>query len=299
MISDTGIPSKDPGHQYDFAQSARAHSVLTADGLDFPRDADSAYGSGILASGEGDGWFAIEAANPLLGQIGVEHRRTLLYKPGYALAGRRPGALRQPATPTAATCTSARAGASPPKADRLLLRDEGKEISVFSSSTDPNELRQLVRGRTDPFQGFVFTDFRQRDARYTTWFSNETADLDGVITVALKKRREARATALDPLGDASDAFEISPERRTQPPPDPDPPRPRQAQDHPGRRSPTPSSPDGAGDRRPRQGRAGGAQRAAPRTRQAASSDRRPLTRLRASQSRKRPGGHSSAMPAGR
>ena len=208
VISDTGIPSKDPGHQYDFAQSARAHSVLTADGLDFPRDPASSYGSGILASGEGDGWFAIEAANPLLGQIGIEHRRTLLYKPGYALlvADR----VRSDAShsyrrylhfgPSWRVST---------KADRLLLRDEGKEISVFSSSTDPNEVRQLVRGRTDPFQGFVFTGFRERDARYTSWFANETADLDGVITVALKKRREAQAAALDPLGDASDAFEIS------------------------------------------------------------------------------------------
>lgn len=208
LISDTGIPSKDPGKQFDFSQSARAHSVLTADGVDFPRDAASAYGSGILASGQGAGWFAFEARNPLLAAQGVEHRRTLLYKPGYALL-----VADQVRSETSHSYRRYlhfgpdwRANSL---ADRLLLKDEKKQVSVFSQSTDPNEVRQLVRGRTEPFQGFVFTDFRQRDPRFTTWYSNEAADLDGVITVAMKKKKEARAVALDPLGDTTDAFAIA------------------------------------------------------------------------------------------
>ena len=208
VISDTGIPSKDPGRQYDFSKSARAHSVLTADGLDFPRDEAAAYGSGILASGQGDGWSAIEATNPLLARQGVEHRRTLLYKPGYAL-------LVADQVRSDGSHSYRRYLHFGPDwrvsslSDRLLLRDERRRISVFSESTDPNEVRQLVRGRTEPFQGFVFTDFRQRDPRFTTWYANEAADLDGLITVALKKRKEAHAYATDALGGPSDVFEIT------------------------------------------------------------------------------------------
>ena len=46
----------------------------------FPwRDRDS-YGSGLLAAGQGDGWYAILGRNPLLEP--VDHRRLLLYRPG-------------------------------------------------------------------------------------------------------------------------------------------------------------------------------------------------------------------------
>ena len=207
IVSDTGIPSKDPGHQYSFSQSAQAHSVLTADGLDFPRDPASSYGSGILASGQGNGWFAIEATNPLLTAQGIDHRRTLLYRPGYAL-------LVADRVRSASSHGYRRYLHFGPQwrldalADRLVLRDEGKQVSVFSTGTDPDQVRQVVRGRTEPLQGFVFTGFRERDPRWTTWFANDAADLDAVISIGMRKRKPARATALDPLGDATDTFEI-------------------------------------------------------------------------------------------
>ena len=85
ITADTGMYEKQAGDVRHFVTSARAHSTLTADARTFSRSSDAAYGSGIEASGEGDGWYAIEAKNPLIARQGVEHHRTYLYKPGVAL----------------------------------------------------------------------------------------------------------------------------------------------------------------------------------------------------------------------
>src|SRR5204863_9769461 len=66
--------------------SARAHSDLTVDRRGFPiLDPSQAYGSGLIATGQGDGWYAIEGRNPLVRDQGVDHRRLFLYRPGVAL----------------------------------------------------------------------------------------------------------------------------------------------------------------------------------------------------------------------
>lgn len=68
-----------------YARSAFAHNVLTVDDQDFGWRESEPYGSGLLAAGEGDGWYAILVTNPLLDQQGVEHRRLLLYRPAETL----------------------------------------------------------------------------------------------------------------------------------------------------------------------------------------------------------------------
>jgi hypothetical protein len=68
-----------------YARSAHAHNVLTVDDEDFAWRQSKPYGSGLLAAGEGEGWYAILATNPLLLAQGVEHRRILLYRPAEAL----------------------------------------------------------------------------------------------------------------------------------------------------------------------------------------------------------------------
>lgn len=69
-----------------YARSAAAHNVLTVGGGDFEwRDA-APYGSGIVsAAEEEDGWYVITARNPLLARQGVDHSRTLAYRPATAL----------------------------------------------------------------------------------------------------------------------------------------------------------------------------------------------------------------------
>jgi hypothetical protein len=78
-----GYYEKEPDRLY--ARSAFAHNVLTVDERDFGWRESEPYGSGLLAAGEGDGWYAILATNPLLALQGVEHLRLLLYRPGETL----------------------------------------------------------------------------------------------------------------------------------------------------------------------------------------------------------------------
>ena len=69
---------KEPARIY--ARASHGHNALIVDDESFPwRDRDS-YGSGLLAAGQGDGWYAILGRNPLLEPI--HHRRLLLYRPG-------------------------------------------------------------------------------------------------------------------------------------------------------------------------------------------------------------------------
>lgn len=78
-----GYYEREPDRLY--ARSSRAHNVLTVDGQDFDwRDAEP-YGSGLIAAGKGDGWYAIVVSNRLLRAQGVEHRRLLLYRPAEVL----------------------------------------------------------------------------------------------------------------------------------------------------------------------------------------------------------------------
>ena len=74
IVNDTGLYHKDPGEIRDYVVSNRAHSGLAVDGLDLPiADGGLAYGSGLIAAGEGDGWYAIEGRNRLLEPQGVAH----------------------------------------------------------------------------------------------------------------------------------------------------------------------------------------------------------------------------------
>jgi hypothetical protein len=69
---------RDPARVY--ARSSHGHNVLIVDDQSFPWLDEQPYGSGLLASGKGHGWYALLGHNPLL--RGVEHRRLLLYRPG-------------------------------------------------------------------------------------------------------------------------------------------------------------------------------------------------------------------------
>ena len=68
-----------------YARSALAHNVLTA-GWDERgwRDVEP-YGSALVSAGEGDGWYVIGVRNPLLARQGVDHKRSIFYRPGRAL----------------------------------------------------------------------------------------------------------------------------------------------------------------------------------------------------------------------
>jgi Heparinase II/III-like protein/Heparinase II/III N-terminus len=69
---------KDPARIY--ARASHGHNVLIVDDESFRWPDRDRYGSGLLAFGEGEGWYAVLGHNPLL--KGVDHRRLFLYRPG-------------------------------------------------------------------------------------------------------------------------------------------------------------------------------------------------------------------------
>jgi Heparinase II/III-like protein/Heparinase II/III N-terminus len=69
---------EDPARIY--ARASHGHNVLIVDDESFPWRNRTRYGSGLLACGEGVGWYAILGRNPLLDA--VDHRRLWLYRPG-------------------------------------------------------------------------------------------------------------------------------------------------------------------------------------------------------------------------
>ncbi|MGI9019976.1 MAG: heparinase II/III domain-containing protein [Solirubrobacterales bacterium] len=197
VVSDTGLYHKDFDEYFDFQDSASAHSVLRTE-TDVPITDENAYGSGLLARGEGDGWYAMLARNPLLLRQGVTHHRLFLYRPGSAL-------IVHDQVESEVVHTYERLFQLGPEVD--VERDEealrltgGKvDATVAFDASAPEEL-ELVRGRSEPLQGFVFPGFRQAVPRYTAILRSSAADLEAVTTFALDPagRVEARLPEAPP-----------------------------------------------------------------------------------------------------
>ena len=201
VVSDTGIPDKDFGTPYLFAISNSAHSIVEVDGAEFPRDAANAYGSGIVASGEGAGWYAIEATNPLVAAQGVAHNRLLLYRPGSALIV----ADRLRSSTEHSYRSYFQFGPDfglDRSGDEIRLFDGPDQVDVFTASTDPTLQIQTVRGQEDPLLGLVYPGFRDREPRWTETVVADGSDVDNVTTLSFDPKRQVRAAAAGPLGDA-------------------------------------------------------------------------------------------------
>jgi hypothetical protein len=183
IVSDTGMYDKDPGKIRNFVKSARAHSTLTADGKDFSRSSENAYGSGMMGSGEGDGWYAIQARNPLLQQQGVLHNRTYLYKPGVALilldrvdSGSNHQYDRY--LQLGPEITASRTGGA------VAIGAPGLTGSIHSHSTAHPEAVSVTRG-APPGIGWTSPAYRQSVPRDTVDFSSRAAAATFVTTISL------------------------------------------------------------------------------------------------------------------
>ncbi len=206
IVSDSGIPDKDFGTPYLYAVSAPAHSVVTVDGQDFPRDREHAYGSGILASGQGAGWYALLATNPTVAAQGVTHERLLLYKPGSAVVVA--DSLRSPSAHSYRSYLQfGPEFGLQQTADGVRLFDGPDQVQVYNESTVPLR-REVARGQHDPLLGYVWEDFRDRDPRWVETTTAVGADVDNVTTLSFDPERTYRASAAAPLGAVS-SFTIS------------------------------------------------------------------------------------------
>ncbi len=183
LITDTGLYHKDKDENFSFAHSERAHSVLTVDGEEFPRDGTDTYGSGIIDSGKGRGFAAILGENPAVAAQGVEHQRLFVYEPGRVLVV--VDRLRAEEQHRYARFLQFAPGVRVSKGDDgLRLRGDGLRGTVRTNQLG-GETIQLARGETDPLRGQSSPSFRRWQPRTTARFRSEGSDLDLITTITL------------------------------------------------------------------------------------------------------------------
>ena len=170
----------------DYQLSSPSHSVLIADGQSFAVEPQNVYGSGITATGQGSGWFAIHGTNPLLSHQGVGHTRLFLYRPGHTLIV--VDRVRAPAPHTYHRFFQLGSnvqvqGRGP---GELGLTGPGFTGALYDDAAQKGDAgRALVRGRQVPLQGFVFPGFRQAVPRWSVEYVTTAADADFITTFTL------------------------------------------------------------------------------------------------------------------
>jgi Heparinase II/III-like protein/Heparinase II/III N-terminus len=186
IVTDTGLYAKDPGQIRDFVTSNRAHSTLTVDGLDLPiSDPRAAYGSGLVAAGEGEGWYAIEGVNPLLGPQGVHHARLFLYRPGEALVivDRVRAAAVHTYTRYLQLGPAVELGQA--SGGQATLTAPGLEGAVTDAPARPPATRSQARGQKEPMQGFTSPEFRELTPRWTLAYVDQAASEVRALSISL------------------------------------------------------------------------------------------------------------------
>lgn len=188
LITDTGLYHKDKDENFAFAHATRAHSVLTVDGEEFPRDGSGTYGSGIVQTGKGHGIYAILGTNPATEAQGVKHERLFVYEPGYYLvivdrlaadAEHRYARFLQFAP--GVEVQAARRGAA---AGGLALSAPGFRGWVTTNGA-AGERIELAKGERDPLRGLTSPSFRRWVPRTTARLRSKAADLDAITTLTL------------------------------------------------------------------------------------------------------------------
>ena len=166
--------------------SNRAHSGLAVDGLELPiADGSLAYGSGLTAAGEGEGWYAIEGRNRLLSAQGVAHTRLFLYRPGTALVivDSLSSELAHTYTRYLQLHPDVTLGAR--DASAIQINAPGFAGVVYDAPGETEAVRTQVRGQEVPLQGFSSPDFREFVPRWTLAFVDTGSTETRALTIAL------------------------------------------------------------------------------------------------------------------
>ena len=201
----------DPRRQ--FARSPSAHNGLIVDGEAAPLQGAEPYGSGVEAVGSGDGWYAIEARNPLLARRGIEHTRLLVHRPSAALIVLDELAADQGHSYTrllhlgpAVSCS--RSG------DGISFESPGGNGSIFNWG--PISRMDLVKGQREPrIQGWFYPHEREELETFVLELETEAAsDLLGLVLSIGEELRLEGATMDDEgrllsLSGPSGGFELS------------------------------------------------------------------------------------------
>ncbi len=183
LITDTGLYHKDKDENFAFAHATRAHSVLTVDGEEFPRDGSGTYGSGIRQTGKGHGYYAILGTNPALADQGVEHQRLFVYQPGRVLV--IVDRLRAEEAHRYARFLQFAPGVEVEKGGGgLLLGGDGLAGTVLTNRQGGERI-ELARGERDPLRGLTSPSFRRWLPRTTARLRSKGTDLDLITTITL------------------------------------------------------------------------------------------------------------------
>lgn len=177
-----GYYEQEPDRLY--ARSAFAHNVLTVDEQDFDWRESDPYRSGLLAAGEGEGWYAILATNPLYGRQGVEHRRLLLYRPGELLVVVDEVRAEEPHG------YARRFHFGPGFEARLddsgHVAIEGERLSATLTDLGADTKLELDRGRDEPTRlGWTYPSDRERLPVWTATLRTDAADATMTAVLSL------------------------------------------------------------------------------------------------------------------
>ena len=202
IVTDTGLYHKDLDEFFEFQDSPQAHSGLQVKGAEVPILDSNAYGSGLYAAGGGAGWYAVWGTNPLLADLGVDHRRLWLYRPGYALIV--VDLVRSLATQTYERYVQLAPEIQVTQPDDGVVRLSAPDFDATMTSRASTETElELARGQDKPLAGYVFPRFREKVRRYTLTLSNEATDLDAAMTFGLEPESQVNAEILpDPSDQA-------------------------------------------------------------------------------------------------
>jgi hypothetical protein len=199
ILSDSGLYDKDDDPWQVFSRAAYSHSVMTIDGRTFPLDKKFRYGSGLRASGQGDGWFAMEGTNPNAKRRGVDHNRLLLYKPHYALividsARSKKSHTYQRFFQLGKDIEATKTGAATVK----LSGKGGFRGQLTSTGTAPSKV-ELLKGQRNPVRGWLFPHYRVKVPRTTAEFNDRGKNVDEAATFSLVRGEPVVATLDRPV----------------------------------------------------------------------------------------------------
>jgi Heparinase II/III-like protein/Heparinase II/III N-terminus len=170
----------------DYQLASYSHSTLSADGQSFAAEAQNTYGSGIVATGQGAGWFAIEGRNPLLRHQGIDHNRLFLYRPGETLVIVDRVRAEQQHTYHRFFQLGSQVAVEGRGPGELGLSAPGLSGALHDrAAADGDATRALVKGRPVPLQGFEFPGFRQAVPRWSVEYIDQAADADYITTFTL------------------------------------------------------------------------------------------------------------------
>src|SRR4051794_3831172 len=209
ILTDSGLYDKDEDPWQVFSRSSYSHSVMTIDGKTFPLDKKYRFGSGLEASGQGGGWFAMEGTNPNAKRLqSVSRTRLVLYKPNYALivvdsARSKNSHSYQRFFQLGPSVRATKTG----RTTVSLSGKRGFKGQLTSTGNAPSTVT-LLKGQTNPVRGWIFPHYRKKVPRTTAEFTDSGSNVDEAATFSLAGGKPVVATLSGPPSSGSAAVTL-------------------------------------------------------------------------------------------